>query len=504
MPDVDIPITDGFYVSDALPISAQRCINFYPNFPETDSVTQANLFNTPGLSEAIDLTNLRDICRGAHTLRDKPYVIIGQKLHRIDFDGTTFTSALIGTIEGTDRVIIDDNGDQLAIVSPDADKTYIYDVDSASLAEVTDVNFDGPASHVVYIDGFFVFAKKDGTKFFNSPLKDGRGLPGGVAYDALDFSQAEADPDDIAALGKSRSQLYVFGSETTQIFRNTGRSPAPFIGLSGGVVDVGCKSPQTIQRVSGGLIFVGSTFNETPSVWLLIGGNKTKISTPALDNELSKLTEDEVSDLFSWYYAESGHFFYGMSFPDTTYVYDLVTKKWHERQSVEKDGSSLTQYRVAAMTAAYNRVMVGDLQNGQVGFIDEDVYLDYGFLSRRIVTTKAFDNGGHPIFLDQVEAVVESGIGLTEDMTVRTGSTSLGIPITAKGGSDPQITMSWSDDGGRTFKGLLSRSMGKIGEYIRRPIWNRLGRFPRSRILRFEVASPTKVTLVKVEARING
>lgn len=512
MPKVPIPIADGFYVSSSLPISAQQCVNYYPNEPQTDSVTDANLFDTPGLTLAIDKTNLLDITRGEHTLNARPFFVIGNTLWRIDLtvavDGTeTFAAVSIGTVVGEDRVSIDDNGDQLCIVArPDsvtAGKTYIYDEPTTTFAEVTDANFDGPASNVIYLDGFFVFSKDSGTKFFNSPLKDGRGSPGGgPAYDALDFSQAEADPDDIRSLASSRSQLYVLGSITTEIFRNTGRSPAPFIRMQGAVLDVGISAIDSIQSLSGGIAFVGNTFNETPAVWLVRGSQKQKISTTAIDNELSDLTEAQVAALSSWYYAESGHFFYGVTFPNTTLVYDLMTKRWHERQSVS--GTDLTQYRVSGMTTAYGRVMVGDLQDGKIGFIDESAFTDYGFLQRRFIVSKAFDSFGRAISVSMLEAVVEAGVGLTKDVTIQSGTTSLGIPINVEGGFDPVITLSWSDDGGRTFVGLLSRSMGKLGEYTERPIWWKLGRFPRSRIIKLEVSSPTKSTLIKVEADISG
>ncbi len=145
--------------------------------------------------------------------------------------------------------------------------------------KLLDINFDGPASSVVFIDGFFNFTKSDGKKFFNSPLGDGLGLPSGAAYDPLDFSTAEADPDQIRAQVVFKNQLYILGSKITEVFRNIGRSPSTFQRIGGAVIDVGIVAPQSLQVFGGYLAFVGAGVNESPAIWSIQGSQKQKIST---------------------------------------------------------------------------------------------------------------------------------------------------------------------------------------------------------------------------------
>lgn len=503
MNKMPLPISNGFYVSDALPISNQRCVNLKPNIPQADTVTDANLFNTEGLRQILDLSNLNDTCRGMHVMAGILYAVIGQKLYRIDrtylVEVAVYGQTDLGTIPGFERVWLADNGTQLCITAvPDAltsGVSYIFTDSPDTLTQITSVNFDGPASSVVYSDGFFIFSKADGKKFFNSSINDG------LTYDALDFSQAAADPDNIRALTVNKGQLLVLGSETVQLFRNIGRSPAPYQGIPGGVIDLGVKSPQTVAKFAGGIVFVGSAIDESPSVWMISGATKSKLSTTSIDNELSKLTDDQIGSLFSFVYGESGSFFLGITTPTTTYVYDLTNQRWHERQSIR--GNTLTQYRVSHIATAYGLLFVGDQQSGKIGVLDENEYLEYGVLVRRLVTSKPFDNMGNPLHLSQLEVVTENGVGLAADITVDTGEVN-GVAQTATGGSDPMITLAWSDNGGRTFEGGLSRSMGKLGEYKKRQVWRRLGKFNRSRVLMLEVTSPTKVTIIKVEAAIRG
>ncbi len=74
----------------------------------------------------------------------------------------------------------------------------------------------------------------------------------------------------------------------------------------------------------------------------------------------------------------------------------------------------------------------------------------------------------------------------------------LGVDPNTPQGADPQIMLSVSDDGGRTF-GLLQkwRSMGKIGEYEKRLRWLKLGQF-RERQIRLEVTDPVRRNIIGV------
>ena len=62
-------------------------------------------------------------------------------------------------------------------------------------------------------------------------------------------------------------------------------------------------------------------------------------------------------------------------------------------------------------------------------------------------------------------------------------------------GSDPQVMMQYSDDGGKTWSHEKWRSIGSIGRYKHRSIWRRLGQF-RSRIFRWVIADPVKVVVL--------
>ena len=195
MPVTPLPIANGFYVSDSLPVSAQQCINWYPSVVEVPALNQEILFGTPGSTQLATSGVLDNVNRGSWTFDGVPYFVNGTKLYRLDLtvvsEVDTFALTDLGTISGTGRVSMADNGTQLCVLVPGG-AGYIFTTGPDTLTTITDVDFraNGEPQYVVFIDGYFVFTT-DSKKFITSAINDG------LAYNALDFGTAEADPDDI-------------------------------------------------------------------------------------------------------------------------------------------------------------------------------------------------------------------------------------------------------------------------------------------------------------------
>lgn len=62
-------------------------------------------------------------------------------------------------------------------------------------------------------------------------------------------------------------------------------------------------------------------------------------------------------------------------------------------------------------------------------------------------------------------------------------------------GLNPQINLSWSDDGGHTWSSEYTSFMGQIGKYKTRLIWRRLG-YSRDRIYRITCADAVKKVFI--------
>lgn len=479
MPVTQLPIANGFYVSDSLPIAAQECTNWYPNIVQGTGLNQETLFGTPGLEQLATSGILDNQNRGAHEMAGKPYFVNGDRLYRLDetvVDNTaTYDLTFIGDISGTARVSMADNGTQLMILVPGGNG-YIYNHVTDSFAQITDSDFtaNGNPQFVVFIDGYFLVTT-DSKKFIISAINDG------LSYNALDFGTAESDPDDIVAPVVYKNQLFISGGETFEAFQNIGGADFPFQ-RTGLFLQKGCYAPYSLVNAQDTFMWVGGGENEGPAIWALNGNSTVKVSTTAIDSLLSTLTDNQVSGIYSWAYASKGAYFIGFSLPATTLVYDITSKRWHERKSFLS--GSLGAFRVSSVVKAYNKIICGDIIDGRIGNLNPDVYTEYENAIIRRVATQPFQNNMQSVFFPSLELTVESGVGNTD------------VP-------DPVITLERSKDG-KTWGEERSRSMGEIGEYNRRAIWRRNGRASRFEVFRFTLTDAVKPVIIQLTANIVG
>ena len=480
MPSAQVPIANGFYESESLPISAQECTNWYPNIVQAAALSQETLLGTPGINQLTTTGTVVQQNRGGHVKAGIAYEVNGDGLYIVNRiiagDGSeTFTTTVLGTVEGVGPVSMADNGTQLMVLVPGG-KGYIYDETAGTpFLEITDLDFtaNGAPQHVVFLDGYFAVTT-DSKKWIISALNDG------MAWDALDFSTAESDPDEIVAPVVFRNKIFITGSETTEAFQNAPNgSGFPFI-RSNIFADKGCFAPFTLISAHNTFMMIGGGTNESPAIWEFNGSSFSKVSTTAIDSVLSGFTKEEVSAAFSFSYADKGAYFIGFTVADFTIVYDVITKRWHERKSVV-DNSDV-RWRVNSLVTAYGRVLVGDSQDGRIGELSSDIYTEYGDNIRRVIATQPFSSMGRSVRLPSIELTIESGVGNADR-------------------PDPVVSMDISDDG-KTFTYERTRSMGKVGEYNRRAIWYRNGRSPRFRVFRFKMSDPVKPVIIKCEAKV--
>lgn len=479
MPVTQLPIANGFYISDSLPISAQECTNWYPNIAQGQALSQETLFGTDGAEQVATSGEVEEQNRGAHEMAGKPYFVNGDSLYRLDetIVGTTATYSLtrIGAVSGTSRVSMADNGTQLMVLVPGGDG-YIYNHVTDVYSQITDPDFtaNGDPQYVAFVDGYFVVTT-DSKKFIVSALNDG------LNYSALDFGTAESDPDDIVAPVVFKNQLFISGGQTFEAFQNIGGADFPFQ-RTGLFLQKGCYAPNSIVNSQDTFMWVGGGENELAAIWALNGNSTVKVSTTAIDSILAGLTETQVSNIYAWAYARKGAYFIGFALPNTTLVYDITTQRWHERKSYI-DGS-LGAYRVASIAKAYGKIFCGDTVDGRIGELTADVYTEYGNTIIRRVATQPFQNNMQSVFFPSLELTVESGVGNSAV-------------------TDPQIVLERSKDG-KTWSDPIPRSIGKIGEYQRRAIWRRNGRAGRFEVFRFTLTDAVKPVIIQLTANIMG
>ena len=104
MTRIVLPVANGFYLSDSLPVSAQECTNWRPNILQAPTPTDAVLFATEGVTQLASTGNtILSAGRGAEELDSVPYFVNETSLFRLVLtvagDGTESFSVLnLGTI----------------------------------------------------------------------------------------------------------------------------------------------------------------------------------------------------------------------------------------------------------------------------------------------------------------------------------------------------------------------------------------------------------------------
>jgi hypothetical protein len=237
--------------------------------------------------------------------------------------------------------------------------------------------------------------------------------------------------------------------------------------------------------MDNGLFWLGKDARGQGMVYRANGYSGQRISTHAVEWHIQQY--GDLSDAIGYTYQQDGHSFYVLIFPgaDTTWVYDVATQAWHERAGFAN--GDFTRHRSNCQAFFGTKVMVGDYQNGNVYSFDLDDYSDNGSIQKWLRSWRALPTGQnnlkrtahHSLQLD-----CESGVGL-----------NLGQ------GSDPQVMLRWSDDGGHTWSNEHWVSIGRIGEYYRRAIWRRLGMTLKLRDRVYEVSGtdPVKIAIMGAE-----
>lgn len=464
--DQPIPFIGPSYVSRSVSVDAQRSINLYPEIVESgDGKNKAVLYGTPG--KVVFTTLPTTPLRGMWEVQGRAFAASGNALYEIFSDGTYVSRGALNSYVG--YVSFSDNEDELNLV--DGNNSYILNLHSNSYNQ----NPTGflRSRTVSFLDGYFIYVHPDTREFYLSNLNDG------LTFTATDLATKEGGSDKLAATAIANRQLYLFGERTTEVWYDTGALDFPFSPVSGVFVETGCVAPFSICKMDNTLFWVGRDKLGDRIVYQFKGYTPVRVSTHAIEKILQDMGDAE--NLNGYVYQEEGHTFYVINHPDaeTTVVFDAATQLWHERQSYNAGTGTLTRDRGGFFTFAFGKRLIGDFEDGRIYQSDLDFYSEAGQPIHRIRRAPHISDNLNRLFFDFFQVDIEAGIGL--DGTAQ--------------GTDPQMMMRYSNDGGRTWSNERTASMGKLGEYKRRAFWNQLGQ-GRDRVYEVKITDPVKVVLI--------
>lgn len=394
------------------------------------------------------------------------YSIHSSGAFKVQQDGT---ATRIGTVPGTDQVQLSRNQADPAQISIHTASGELY-IQADIVKTVADI--DVTSETLVTQDdvkGYTLYGALSG-KFLWSEVNDCANV------DGLNFATAEQMADTLVRIKSSGSDVFFFGVETIEPWRVTGDIELPFQLIGGAVQQRGMIAPQAVVESDNTLMFPG----EDNAFYRLASYNPQKISVSYQDRLLEADPAREAVQGLSYYFQ--GHAIASWTGTDWTTCYDSATQLTHDRQSF-----GLTKWRAQNAVRAWGKTIVQDSQSGNLYHFDKDTFtegdapmvwgMDTAFLHN-------FPNGG----------IVDA---LYIDM-----ATGNGALLSGADGFDPILMLSWSVDGGATFKGNREIKIGKRGDRVR-VATRRLGRFGSQGIqFRLRISDPVIRAVIAIDASI--
>jgi hypothetical protein len=466
------PILGSSYVARSVNAADNRMVNLFPEIVPEAGKEPAFLNRAPGLT-LITSVGTGPI-RGLYTFGGEGYIVSGLGLYKIN---TSWTTSYIGLINGSGPVSMADNGTQLFIAANGPG--YIYNRLTDQLLAISDADFTGAVT-VGYIDGYFVYNEPNSQKIWVTSLLDG------LSVNPLDFASAEGSPDNVVALIVDHREVWVFGTNSTEVWYDAGLADFPLAPVQGAYNEIGCIAPYSVAKMDNCVFWLGADARGRGIVYRTQGYTGKRISTHAVEWQIQQYTD--MSDAVGYTYQQDGHFFYVLNFPsaNTTWVYDASTEVWHERAGW--NNGSFTRHRANCQMSFNNRIVVGDYENGNVYYFDLNSYKDNNDIQKWLRSWRALPTGQndlnrsahHTLQLD-----CETGVGLD--------GTGQGV--------SPEMMLRWSDDGGHTWSNEHLASMGKMGQFGFRAFWRRLGMTLKIRDRVYEVSGtdPVKIAIMGAE-----
>lgn len=439
-------------------VTAQRRLNMYYEVLKQEDKTKIAAYGTPGLN--LFLTFGDTPVRGAYEFRETAYFVHRGTFWEVNNAGVKTSRGTIGTTSG--RVDISDNGTEIMIV--DGVKGYIYDTSTLAFTEIVAVGFPANPQTVDFLSGVFIVSIADSGRFYISGIYDG------LTWSALDFANAESNPDNLIHAFVSSGQLILFGERTTEFWGVSGALDFPFTNIQGSAIEYGLAARFSVVKFGDGVMFLARTRAGEIKVMYMQGYQVRDMTGFELANVINGYDGQAAATAF--YYELDGHPMYELNIGGFTWLYDGSTQCWSELQS-----NGLTRHLCEMQCQFINRNIVTDYANGNVYFLDKDVYSDNGApIAREIVSKHIFENQDR-IFISSLQVDMEGGVGLISGQ-----------------GSNPQVMLQVSKDNGRTWGNERWVTLGAIGKYLTRVIWRQLGA-GRDFVFKVRITDPVKVVI---------
>lgn len=438
-------------------ITAKLMQNFYVDFRPQGEKTQVAAIGFPGLDLFVEF--------GDTAIRGSPLPVEQNDLLYLVHRGTFWeiNNAGVMTSRGTLNTVsgyVEMAHDGTVVMIVDGTNGYTYNTGTNAFAQITDVNFPANPTSVTWTGGYFVAGFDNGRFYISTD---------GTTWAALDFSNAESNPDRLVRVIADHGELVLYGDISTEFWGVTGATDFPFGKVQGADAEWGLAARGSVAKFDDSLAFLCKNRMGQVIVGKLVGHQVQKISTPDLDTVINDYAV--VSDATAFSYMLGGHPMYQINFPSAGYSwsFDGLSNEWSKRKS-----AGINRQRCEYGAPYLAQTVLTDYTNGRLYKLNDSTYTENGSVIEGEITGEHWDNELTRESIDCIRLDMEVGVGLVSGQ-----------------GSDPQVMLQLSKDGGKTFGNERWRSAGKMGDYRRRVEWRRNGS-SRRWTARVRITDPVK------------
>ncbi len=467
----------GSYTLSSVTAAAQTSLNLYPEKIEVGGEKNSmRLVGTPGLTLFKDLSGvaagarIRGLSSG---IPGRLFVAIGTKYCEVDASGTVVAGPYTIVDDGVSPVYFFPNGNQLLVISAGS----VYLDGGAGPIAVTLTPSGDPLTAFVgaFLDGYYIVARPDSKQFNISAINDG------TSWDDLDFDMKSGFPDHIVGILADHQELWLFGTETTEIWRDTGAANFPFQRDPAAVLHVGCISPWSPVSISSGVAWLGGDSRGAAVAYLATGFTPQRVSTHAVEQQWRKTGAAAMAAATSFAYEEDGHWFWVITLAGSqTWVYDVTEGYWHERAYITDGGSRFSaKYQWHTFIPEWGtngQRIVGDYLDPKLYIMSPDTTDDNGVAITRQRACPHIVDEQHRIFYHRMQIDMEVG------------------PQIQTGGIAPSMKLDWSNDGGENYIAPARDLPDPRTDTTTRIIARQLGA-GRDRVFRLTMRGTSKVAI---------
>lgn len=444
-----VSLASGAYSAKSVIADAQRCVNLYPEVnpgaPAGMEPSPTTHYLTPGLGVLVSLGSGQ--VRGLYTASNgQVYAVIREGLYLVS---PAWVLTKIGSLTTTTGPVKMKDNSLTMLVVDGTENGLVLTLGVNVVLPITDGTGAWVGSGTVdYIDTFMLFNMPNGGSFYST-------LSNSVTFDPLYYGAKSGGNDLLVTLAVIHRELWLFGVDTTEVWQNVGGALFPFAAAPGVFIQHGCAAPFSVATADNSVMWLGRDPQGAAIVFQGQGYKVHRISTHALEVEFQKYAL--LYDAVAYTYQQGGHVFYVLTFPtaDKTWVYDMATQMWHERAWCDGDGE-LHRHRGNCHTYGYGVNIVGDWENGTLYAMADNFTSD---VFSPIVRIRSFPH----MMADGKRAVFQAF----------TADCDTGQMLDPN--QNPQISLRWSVDRGKTWGNPVPHSLGKTGQGNIWPTWRRLG-----------------------------